>query len=193
MRQLRRFSVTKISAFIFLLAFAGGMAANAADELAKEQYYTAHNMWYERSWKIPSINYQKGSMLPAGTLVSGIYVKKSPLSSFIKFTAEGQEYTIYMGRFHGGRDIYDLKERMFTTKSFAVLTRGMTDREKQCIKKGEVKEGLSKEAVIIICGYPPEHETPRLEKSIWKFWTGRFDTFVVTFDENHRVKVIIKN
>jgi hypothetical protein len=46
-----------------------------------------------------------------------------------------------------------------TTKTLEELTEGMTDQKIQAIKHGTVLNGISKSAVLVAYGYPPEHRT----------------------------------
>jgi len=50
--------------------------------------------------------------------------------------------------------------------------------------------GMSKEGVVFAIGYPPPHETPRLEGDQWRYWKRRFDSILVHF-ENGRVTRIV--
>ena len=42
--------------------------------------------------------------------------------------------------------------------------------------------------VVVSLGYPPAHETPSLEAERWKDWYGNFDTFLVIWDDQLRVR-----
>ena len=50
---------------------------------------------------------------------------------------------------------------------------------------------MSKEGVILAIGYPPVHKTVSLEGKTWKYWTNRFNTFDVIFDDTGKVESII--
>ena len=52
----------------------------------------------------------------------------------------------------------------------------------KAIKKGEVRPGMSRNAVLISWGYPPEVRTPELTLSDWTYWKSRFDTVMVRFE-----------
>ena len=32
---------------------------------------------------------------------------------------------------------------------------------------------MSKDAVLMAYGYPPDHKTPKLEDDTWSYWLGR--------------------
>lgn len=126
--------------------------------------YTSCNLWYERPDAMYCVNYKKGAIIPAGTEVRNIYIGKGAraIRTAIKFTfAEtGQEFSIlYQDKFHPGISIESFKDRLFTSKNFDELTSGFTQDEINSIKQGTVSIGMSKKAVLVSYGYPPEHET----------------------------------
>ena len=63
---------------------------------------------------------------------------------------------------------------------------GFTEQERKAIQEGRVEVGMSREAVLIAMGPPPAVGTPSLDADTWKYWSNRFRTFFVTF-ENDRV------
>jgi hypothetical protein len=73
-----------------------------------------------------------------------------------------------------------------TTKTLEELTEGMTDQKIQAIKHGTVLNGMSKSAVLVAYGYPPEHRTGSIYSSTRIYWSNKFNTFRVCFDENDR-------
>lgn len=62
----------------------------------------------------------------------------------------------------------------------------MNQAELQAIKEGKLVVGMSKAAVIMAYGYPPEHRTPSLESNTWIYWIDRFRNKAILFDENNR-------
>lgn len=49
---------------------------------------------------------------------------------------------------------------------------------------------MRKEAVIAAIGYPPGTGTPSLEANEWRYWTSRFDTFIVRFKDGKVTEII---
>ena len=154
--------------------------------------YTAYNIWKLRKLLLRRcINYKHGyDIIPAGT-----EVRKAKIGSDIDgretikfFTAkDNREYNIYfVSNWHPGKTIEDYLGYMFTTKTFEELTTGMTETEIEAIKKGIVLNGMSKEAVLVCYGYPPEHRTRSLESNIWVYWKNKFTSFDVCFDKENR-------
>ncbi|MEM9070105.1 MAG: hypothetical protein AAGE52_16480 [Myxococcota bacterium] len=56
--------------------------------------------------------------------------------------------------------------------------------DQQGIQQGVVLPGMSREAVVIALGYPPEHRTPTLEQATWTYW-GERGHVEVTFSGDH--------
>jgi len=69
----------------------------------------------------------------------------------------------------------NVKESPFhARKNLDDLTQGMTAKEIEAIKTGSLCVGMSKAAVVVAYGYPPEHVTPSLDNDVWTYWMDRF-------------------
>jgi hypothetical protein len=155
------------------------------------QLYTAYNIWRLRAYLMRCINYKYGNkFIPAGSKVRDVKISDdangTPRISFVT-ADDNRKYGIYFtGRWHPGHTIDDYKNYMFTTKTFEELTAGMSDREISAIRSGTVVDGMSKAAVLVAYGRPPEHRTPSLQREIWYYWQNKFRYFEVCFDEEDR-------
>ncbi len=148
-----------------ILAFAAASAASAADKL-----YTAYNIWFEQPTKVYSTNYQKGNILPAGSEVKDVKRSSGKLEFTdvnldIRFTFE------FVGKHHPG------------LTDFAALSQGLTAAEIKAIKAGEVKAGMSRKAVLLAGGYPPEVATASTRLDTWKYWRHRFGSYPMRFSD----------
>lgn len=63
--------------------------------------------------------------------------------------------------------------------------------DKKRLKLGKVFKGMSKQGVILAIGYPPLRTTPSLDVNTWKYWSNRFNTFDVRFNEKGLITEII--
>jgi len=169
---------------VALVFVVGSTESSAAD--GGGQDYTAYNIWYEQPVKIWSTNYQKGHLLPAGTAIKNV----RPSRKSLRFTAVETNitYTIFFVPNHhpglAGGQVYD---RLLTDKNFGQLTEGFSESEIEAIEIGKVVNGMSKAAVIVCYGYPPESGTPTMKAKTWKYWQSRFSDFEVEFDEDGKV------
>ena len=168
---------------VIVLIVAAGLADSEADD--KPTLYTAYNMW--KNSKMKCINYKEGDdILPAGTEVRSVRI----IQQTIAFTTvnDGKTYTVgFTQRWHPKKSADDYRKMMFTTKNFAELTEGLSEMEISAIKKGVLVNGMSKRAVFICYGPPPEHHTPILDVKTWYYWKNRGEKFAVKFDRNNKL------
>jgi len=163
-------------------------SASSSTKVTQEpQLYTAYNIWRMRSHNMKCINYKHGNnILPAGTRVEKVKIKwdDSLKKDMISFTTvhDNRNYNIYFTRnWHPGKTDEDYKNLMLTPKTFEELTEGMTENEIRAIQNGMVVNGMSKRAVLVSYGYPPEHRTRSLDSNVWLYWSNKFRNFPVTF------------
>ena len=170
----------------------GQPAAGQTEVAAEQQLYTAYNIWRMRWYNMKCVNYKYGSdILPAGTMVKKVGTgsdnhTKKPYITF-QTVYDNRVYKIYFTKnWHPGKSTNDYKNFLITTKTFDELTQGMTDPEIQAIKRGTVVNGMSKKAVLVAYGYPPEHRTGSIYNNTWIYWSNEKDTFRVCFDDNDK-------
>lgn len=162
----------------FLAAiFAFGLAGAAS---AQDRLYTASNIWFEKPDKVYSTGYQKGNMLPAGSEVKDVKRSRGKLEftdvkQDMKFTAE------FVVKHHPGLTAEQWMDRFLTAKDFAALTKGLTAAEIKAIRAGQVQTGMSRKAVLVSVGYPPEVATASTDLDVWKYWRDRFRNYQVKF------------
>ena len=172
----------KFALVLVLLALTAGCWQ--ASSAQAQGLYTQFNFWYERPLKMYSINYKKGTLIPAGTEVSGVEISRK----YIKFKASGESFRIrFYPKYHPGETSETLGQKMFSTKNLSQLTAGMTAREIKGIKEGVLYPGMSKNSVLVAYGFPPGHETAGLESDRWKFWMSRWTTKTICFGENKKI------
>ncbi len=177
-------AITLLGTFA-LVAFASPVMAQEAEG----KLYTRSNIWFERN-PISMVNYKTGMIIPAGTEVKDVQLTERGFFRKVKeimFTTVegGMDYVIrYDERYAPGMSIGEVRDRFISNKTLEELTEGMTDKEKECVKDGILKEGISKEAVLVAWGYPPSHETPSLDMSMWRYWLNRFRQKPIYFDDN---------
>ena len=168
-------------------------SASSSTKVTQEpQLYTAYNIWRMRSHNMKCINYKHGNnILPAGTRVEKVKIKwdDSLKKDMISFTTvhDNRNYNIYFTRnWHPGKTDEDYKNLMLTPKTFEELTEGMTENEIRAIQNGMVVNGMSKRAVLVSYGYPPEHRTRSLDSNVWLYWSNKFRNFPVCFDKDEK-------
>lgn len=153
--------------------------------------YTAYNMWYEVPSQMWAINYKRGTLLPAGTLVKNITINKEKIHPFqsisFKRVSDNKQFRVHLRRkFHPGKTVEDYRQSMFTGQRFKEQTIDMSEREINAILRGVLVTGMSKKAVQIAYGIPPQHQTPNLRANTWRYWTSRMMSKNICFDTNGR-------
>lgn len=162
-------------AAILVLASALGNIASAQGRL-----YTAFNMWFEQPQKMHSTNYQKGNLLPAGSEVKEVN-RSSKRLEFVDVKTNMKFSIDFFAKHHPGVTPEQWMDRVLTTRDFAALTKGLTPDEIKAIKEGRAKAGMSKRAVMVSLGHPPEIATASPDLDVWKFWRHRFGNYEVKF------------
>ncbi|MEO5357881.1 MAG: hypothetical protein H7844_11360 [Nitrospirae bacterium YQR-1] len=175
-------SITAAVILLTLTIVCTQLAAADDEDMSTGTYYTSYNLWFERStaW---SLNYKKGSIIAAGTEVYNIDIKPE----YIQFQTKSdnvRHYIKYYPVHHGNMSPEAFAKRLFTKKPFEILVTGLTEEEIKSIKGGVVTAGMTKRAVLISYGYPPEHVTPSLEKKKWTYWYATRKKKVLAFDDN---------
>ena len=174
-----------ISLVIFLMLLFHVPSVHAKKEVAGKTFYTTANIWYENPAKIYSTNYHRGAIIPVGTKVT---IKKVA-SDEIKFVDErGIGFTVIYLQKHSAPNttIWNYFDQYFSEEN-PMRKSGPFEKfsknEKNNIKIGQIKEGMSKSAVLMSYGYPPTHRTPSLESDVWIYWSSRFMKITVYFTD----------
>jgi hypothetical protein len=183
-----RIAITIVT--LLALLAAAGLANSEADK--ESTLSTAYNIW--RASKMKCINFKQGvDIIPAGTEVRDVKIKKQePFLPFLVFTTVGDGRTYKIGftqRWHPKKSIKDYGQMMFTTQNFESLTEGLSDIEIDAIKKGVLVNGMSKRAVLVCYGPPPEHYTPDQDAKTWYYWANRKDKIAIKFDRHHKTVI----
>ena len=175
--------IITIVAVVTLMATTGILSSGAQDV---QKLYTSYNIW--KASKMQVINFKEGhDIIPAGTEVKDTYAWPPNNSTHLRFTTVEDNHTYTLGfvqRWHPRKDIKDYLDKMFTKKTFEDLTSGLTETEISAIKKGVLVNGMSKRAVLICYGIPPEHYTPNQNADKWYYWKNRGTKITLIFDEN---------
>ena len=160
--------------------------------------YTSYNIWKHRS-PMFCINFKVGQdIIPAGTKVYDIKVKKVKIKTggrrdiyyYIQFKLvdTGEKISVkFNSRWHPRESAYTYRMYMFTHLNFEELTEGLSHDEILAIKMGGVIERMSKRAVRISYGYPPEHVNKGFSENKWVYWINKLKRKYIFFDENGKV------
>ena len=67
----------------------------------------------------------------------------------------------------------------------------LSEKDRKGIKDGMATLGMTKDGVMMALGYPATHKTPSPASNRWIYWTNRFGTLAVTFDDKGIVSEIV--
>jgi hypothetical protein len=166
-------------------------APSAALLIGAGPWHTSHNLRYERADAVWSTNYQVGSLIPAGSKVASVYEQKQRFRNMrmIIFTLEnGSTFKMpFVEAHHAGMTLEAFAQRLFTDKTFDQLSAGLSQAEIDAVKRGQLMKGMSKKAVILAWGYPPESQTFSLENTNWVYNVNRFRTTELIFDNQGKL------
>jgi len=149
--------------------------------------YLCCNMHYEKP-EISDANYLKGTLIPFGTRVQVLEVKKSsvkfqadghpPITLVLKYGKDTLGMDQYLDRVFLREDPHAKRPKPGKDKKQAAAA----ERTRKLIEEGTVEPGMTKDEVLMALGYPPVHRTPSLSASMWTYWANRWATFEVYFD-----------
>lgn len=149
--------------------------------------YTQTNIWYEKPMKIFPL-FHRGAILPVGTKVTlGDMNNKA-----LKFTREdGMEFRMYSRKYYNmtGPEMADLMFGKNNPMAKGGKFHKFSKMERQQIKLGVLKKGMSRKAAIMAYGYPPTHVNPNIESDTWQLWKSRWDKMIVNF-QNGKISSI---
>lgn len=137
-------------------------------------YYTQFALQYEKD-RYRTTNYRRGFLLPINTQVKLIDINSK--SIWVQIVSSGKELLIENVAKHTGENTFQAFDKLFSPNR--VNLSAFNALEQKNIKTGTVVPGMRKKAVIAAIGYPPAVGTPSLEHDQWKYWSSRFNTFIV--------------
>ena len=142
---------------------------------------------------ISSVNYHiPGEVIPWGTPV-----EISDISDEEVFLLDKNNNKEYRYVFHGKTMQVTTAEKHLRRILLQDITElqqkvsNMSEIDRKGINDAMVYKGMSKEAVLIAIGYPPEFVTPDpMTSDTWNYWAKRHDQFFVEFSPDGKVQKI---
>ncbi len=144
-----------------------------------DRFFTQFSLYYEKGHHITT-NYRVGILVPINTEVE--FVKATKNKIIVRIPGYDTEVEFINVKDYSGETIDGIFKRTFSRERVDVS--GFNDTERSAIKRGAVEIGMRKNAVIKAMGYPPRHKTPSLAMDQWRYWKNRFNTVLVSFEED---------
>lgn len=143
-----------------------------------ESYFTRYNFWYEHGVHVTT-NYTRGALVPINTPVK--LVSFTPRTMVLGL-GSGEFVAIQRIPEFTLRPLSDVASELLGTEPVPIEQLG--DELAASIRRGEMRIGMTKEQVLMTRGYPPRHRTPSLEADRWVYWTSRFVTTGLVFQDD---------
>jgi hypothetical protein len=131
----------------------------------------------EKGKRLYSVNYQLDALMPACTKVKILSVTNKRM----EFQVEGGAKYEYVFHDTMKDPVPKHLDKYFGTACPRKKIDSLAGVNRQGFKEGRILTGMTKDAVILAAGYPPEHATPSLDSTTWKYWRNRFATTNVRF------------
>ena len=154
--------------------------AEALQMKVDDKVYTACNLWYENAEDMDCRNIQRGAFIPVGTEI--IPVETTGFTQKIIFKDKaGKVYTIRFSEDYRLCSMADYIAYTFTTKNREAQLKGIPQKIRARILRGEVVPGMTQKHVQLAYGYPAAIRTPDLRNDSWFYFLNGSDTIRVVF------------
>lgn len=149
-----------------------------------ETFYTRHTFKHEKR-RYKTTNYLKGTLVPINSKVELLKYNRKVI--IVRLVESGDKIRIQNVKKFSGATIDTIFDRIFSQKETDLGNFSRAVAKK--IRLGVVDIGMTKKQVLMALGYPPAHETPSPDMDQWKYWKNRFNTMLISFDEDKVINV----
>ncbi len=179
------FIAAAVTVLIGLLG-AGSAQAMEPDEMVGQEVYTLTNLRPdEQNQRLYTVNYQQPGRLKICTKVK--IEKISRKKMIFRIAESGRKYEYLNHRKSTPEGFDENIKKYFGPECPQAEIDAMSAADKEGIKQGRTKAGMTRRGVILAIGYPPEHVTPDLEYDEWAYWMNKFVTRRLVFGADGKV------
>ena len=141
----------------------------------------------EKNRRLYSVNYQLEGLIALCTKVRITAVTHKAMT--FELADGGRKYEYIFHETLPQEGIPKHLDRFFGKSCPRKKADALGSVDRRGIKEGRALPGMTRAGVILAIGYPPEHATPSLDASAWKYWRNRFGTTLIHFDGGKVVRV----
>ncbi len=170
----------RITGFI-ILAFCLSLMS-ACHRGSQPVYYAKVGFYFEKGRHLTT-NYQRGIRVNVNTPVRYLEMGKTHLN--IQLVTTGEVVTIQNVPKYSRRSMREVFGLMFSPEQVDMSQ--IPNNLLADIKSGRIRQGMTRDDVLLSMGYPPGHKTPDLGLNTWIYWQSKVNTLEVHFDESGRV------
>ena len=174
--------------YILAVAFFANplISEGKSDYIIEGPVYLKVNIHYQDNGKDCKASYANYTNPGAGHQIlsvnTPVRIKKWRRSGFIMVEAEKGREIFF--EYNKGRMQMSIEEYLDKITSTSKVDIGkLSDIDRKGIDEGAAGIGMTKEGVMIALGYPATHKTPSPDSNRWIYWTNRFRTIAVNFDD----------
>jgi hypothetical protein len=179
------------AAMLAVCLFINPLASSGSDFIIEEPVFLKVNIHYqcnERDCKASYANYtDPGAGHQILAVNTPIKIKTWKRKGFIIVKAEDNKEIFF--------EYNETRMQMFKAEYLNKITSvskisldSLSEADKKGIREGKVLYGMSKNGVMMALGYPATHRTPFLDSNTWIYWTNRFTTLEVNFNDKGLVQ-----
>jgi len=149
-----------------------------------EEVYTLTNLHPDEGrGRLYSVNYQQDGLIKVCSPVRIEEVSAKRMTFTVLSTGRRYEYIFHrMER----EPVEQHIGRYFGPRCPTETLQGLDAADVAGVQQGHVYQGMTRQGVILAVGYPPARTTPTLDSDVWRYWTSRFNSLEVYF-QNGRV------
>ncbi len=122
-------------------------------------------------------------IIPAGSEIT--IMKKGAKEIVFVYNKEGMKVEFEYHEPRMGMRVNDYIALITSEKP--VPLQGLSALDRKGIQEGKAYVGMTRLGIMTALGYPATHKTPSLEGKTWVYWTNRFGTLAVEFDDQGKV------
>ncbi|TPH15102.1 outer membrane protein assembly factor BamE [Litorilituus lipolyticus] len=142
--------------------------------------------------RLYAMNYQLPRVLP----ICSEFIIQDIATKRIELTYKGMDYYYDWDKYtrSAGQSLAENFNLFFSEScdEAKAKVKQLSQLDQDGIKKGKPLVGMSKEGILLAMGRPPIHATPDLEGNSWTYWINKWARNIIEFDENGKVKEIVK-
>jgi hypothetical protein len=165
-----------------LVLFPGLVVAKKSSGIEGSEVYLKQNLQVSRGrgYSTYFSSIPDADLIPAGSKVT---ILKVGGKGFVLETGEGKIKFEYQPRWYD-MSTEEFLERITSSGNPKGAWADFSSVDKQGIKEGKIKVGMSRAAVLVAAGYPPATKTPDAKSDTWVYQRNRFAWVTLKFTGN---------
>jgi hypothetical protein len=178
----------KKTAFISLLiaCLSAAPALHAQDIKKGDKLQTLSNLHPDMAKRLLyATNYQQAGLIPVCTDVTVTKINKGEMV----FDYQGVAYTFEYDKHQKGAGVsfQDVVKAYFGPACDKAKMNALGAADKDGIRAGQPKIGMTKAGIVFAMGRPPFHANPNLDANYWLYWRNKFGKTGLEFDEKGKL------